>query len=218
MIWLLLWDYQESSCRNVKAVVGLAGDLASFKNIDIEQATTALAGVFTGETESLKRLGIVMTEVNLKQFAMDNGLNSNIKNMSMAEKVALRYQFIMQSTANAQGDFARTGGGAANQMRIFQESLKQLAASFGQIILPAFTKIITKVNDLIQRFDSLDPTVKKLVIIFGGIAAAMGPILVVLPSLAAGFGIVSGAVTALTGPIGILLGAVNIISSCTSRS
>lgn len=203
---------QETAAGLSTELVGLAGDLASFKNIDIEQATTALAGVFTGETESLKRLGIVMTEVNLKQFAMDNGLNSNIKNMTQAEKVALRYQFIMKSTANAQGDFARTGGGAANQMRIFQESLKELAVSFGQIILPAFTKIITKVNDLIQRFNDTNPTVKKLILVFGGIAAAIGPILMVLPSLVAGIGVVAGAIGTALGPITLFLGAVTALS------
>ena len=86
-------------------------------NINIEEVTTALSGVFTGETESLKRLGIVMTEVNLKQFAMEQGIKKNIKEMTQAEKVALRFQYVLSVTGNAQGDFARTGGGAANQMR-----------------------------------------------------------------------------------------------------
>ena len=145
-------------------LVGLAGDLASFKNINIEEAQTALAGVFTGETESLKRLGVVMTEVNLKNFAMEQGMNANLKTMSQAEKVALRYEFIMAKTSNAQGDFSRTSGGAANQMRIFQESLKELAARFGQIILPVFTKLVTFLNGLIQKFGELSPTTKKVIL------------------------------------------------------
>jgi hypothetical protein len=193
-------------------LVGLAGDLASFKNIDIEQATTALAGVFTGETESLKRLGIVMTEVNLKQFAMEKGLDGNIKKMTESEKVALRFQYILEKTANSQGDFARTGGGAANQMRIFQESLKQLAANFGQIILPAFTKILIKVNSFLEKISEMDPTLKKVIVVFAAMAAAIGPILVALPSLAAGFTMVAGAVGALTGPIAIVLGSITALS------
>lgn len=108
------------------SLVGLAGDLASFKNMNIEEVTTALAGVFTGETESLKRLGIVMTQVNLEQFAFEQGIKKTIKEMTQAEKVQLRYQFVMSKTTNAQGDFARTSEGAANQMRIFQESMKEL--------------------------------------------------------------------------------------------
>ena len=70
---------QNAAANMSTSMVGLAGDLASFKNIGIDQATTALAGVFTGETESLKRLGVVMTEVNLKQFAMEQGIQKNIK-------------------------------------------------------------------------------------------------------------------------------------------
>jgi hypothetical protein len=162
------------------SLVGLAGDLASFKNINIEEVTTALSGVFTGETESLKRLGIVMTEVNLKQFAMEKGIQKNIKNFTQAEKVALRYQFVMEKTANAHGDFARTGGGAANQMRIFQESLKELAASFGEVILPTFTKAIKKVNGLLKSFKNLSPETKEFIVIAAGIVAAIGPALIVI--------------------------------------
>ncbi len=203
---------QDSAAGMSTELVGLAGDLASFKNIDIEQATTALAGVFTGETESLKRLGIVMTEVNLKQFAMDKGLNSNIKNMSESEKVALRYQFIMEKTANSQGDFARTGGGAANQMRIFQESLKQLAANFGQILLPAFTKILIKINAFILRLDEISPKAKKFIAIIGGLGIVLPPIAAVLPSISKGFALMGGALKFMTGPIGIVVAAVTALT------
>jgi len=103
------------------SLVGLTADLASFKNIGIDQANTALSGIFTGETESLKRLGIVMTEANLQQFAYSKGIKTQIKDMDQASKVNLRYAYIMSNTTNAQGDFVRTGGGAANQMRIFTE-------------------------------------------------------------------------------------------------
>lgn len=180
------------------SLVGLAGDLASFKNMNIEEVTTALAGVFTGETESLKRLGIVMTQVNLEQFAMEQGIRKTIKEMSQAEKVQLRYQFVMAKTANAQGDFARTSEGAANQMRIFQESMKELGASFGAVILPAFTKLVQKANAVLLKFRDLDDGTKKTIMIIGGIAAAIGPVLVVLGSMASGIGLVaSGFATAL---------------------
>lgn len=182
---------QNAAAGMSKQLVGLAGDLASFKNIDIEQATTALAGVFTGETESLKRLGIVMTEVNLKQFAMEKGLDGNIKKMSQSQKVALRFQYILEKTRNSQGDFSRTSEGAANQMRIFQESMKQLAASFGQVILPAFTKVVKKLNGFIQVLDSLSPAAKEVIVVIAGIAAAIGPILIALPTLISSFRILN---------------------------
>ena len=168
---------QSAAAKMSTSLVGLAGDLASFKNIGIEQANTALAGVFTGETESLKKLGIVMTEANLQAFALSQGIKVQYKDMDQASRVNLRYAYIMENTTNAQGDFARTGGGAANQMRIFQESLKQLAQQFGSVILPTFTKVITYVNGMIQGFSNLDPVARGIIIGIAGIAAAVGPLM-----------------------------------------
>ncbi len=180
------------------SMVGLAGDLASFKNIKIEEATTALAAVFTGETESLKRLGIVMTEANLKQFALTQGITKNIKEMTQAEKTTLRYQYVINSTGNAQGDFARTQGGAANQMRIFTESLKEIGANLGQILLPAFTKMVTKVNGLLKAFMGLDDGTKKTILIITGIVAAVGPFLMMLGKLPGLLSLAAGGFRVLT--------------------
>ena len=194
------------------SLVGLAGDLASFKDIGIDQATTALAGVFTGETESLKKLGIVMTEANLKQFAMEQGISSNIKTMSQAEKVALRYKFIIAKTANAQGDFANTSDSAANQMRSFQEGLKQLSAKFGEQILPMFTKLVSFANGLLQKFSELSPTTKKLIIVFAGIAAALGPVLYILGTLVTLAPAIGTALTVMMGPIGLIIAGLTAIA------
>jgi hypothetical protein len=160
-----------------KSLVGLAGDLASFKNISIDIANTALTGVFTGETESLKKMGIVMTETNLQAFALSQGITKQFKDFSQAEKVQLRYAYILANTKNAQGDFARTGGGAANQTRIFTESLKQVGQQLGSVILPAFTKAITFINGLIKGFSDLSSETKTTIVVIGGIAAAIGPLL-----------------------------------------
>jgi hypothetical protein len=180
------------------SMVGLAGDLASFKNIQIEEATTALAAVFTGETESLKRLGIVMTEANLKQFALTQGITKNIKEMTQAEKTTLRYQYVIASTGNAQGDFARTQDGAANQMRIFTESIKEIGANLGQILLPAFTKMVTKVNEALKAFMDLDEGTKKTILILTGIVAAVGPILIGLGQLPGLLSLAAGGFRLLT--------------------
>lgn len=173
------------------SLTGLAGDLASFKNINIEEVTTALAGVFTGETESLKRLGIVMTEVNLQQFALDKGMTKSIKKMNQAEKVALRYEYIIAKTANSQGDFARTSGGAANQMRMFSQGLKELGSVFGEIILPFFTKLVVKGNELIKKFKELSPKIKESILKFAGLAAILPPLLIVIGSIATAIGSIS---------------------------
>ncbi len=180
------------------SLVGLAGDLASFKNIGIDQATTALTGVFTGETETLKRLGIVMTEVNLKQFAMEQGIQKNIKSMTQAEKVNLRYQFILAQTGNAQGDFERTQEGAANQMRIFTEGLKELGADIGEILLPAFTKMVKFANSLIKKFIGLDDKTKKIIVVVGLLLAAIGPVLIAIGTLSSLAGVAMAGFAALT--------------------
>jgi hypothetical protein len=159
------------------SLVGLAGDLASFKNISIDVANTAISAIFTGETESLKKLGIVMTEVNLKHFAMASGIKKAYEQMTQAEKVQLRYNYILSVTKNSQGDFIRTQGGAANQMRIFQESLKQLAQQFGSIVLPLFTKVVTSLNGMVKGFGDLSVGAKTTIIVVAGIAAAIGPLL-----------------------------------------
>jgi len=178
-------------------LVGLAGDLSSFKNIQLEVANTALKSIFTGETESLKALGIVMTEANLAAFALSNGVKANIRDMSESEKVNLRYAFVMSKTANAQGDFLRTSGSAANQMRIFSGTLKQLGESFGSIILPYFTKGITVVNKVLQKFGELDQSVKRNILFGAGIVALVGPALLI-------FSQITLAVTAIGGSLGAL--------------
>lgn len=180
------------------ALVGLAGDLASFKNINIEEVTTALSGVFTGETESLKRLGIVMTETNLAQFALDQGIQKNIKSMSQQEKIMLRLQYIFSVTKNAQGDFARTSEGAANQMRIFQESLKEVGAELGSVMLPVFTKAITKVNDLLKEFRELDKGTQESIVKFGLLVAAAPPIIFAVGQIATAFSALGTVITTLT--------------------
>jgi hypothetical protein len=186
------------------SLTGLAGDLASFKNINIEEVTTALAGVFTGETESLKRLGIVMTEVNLQQFALDKGMTKSIKKMNQAEKVALRYEYIIAKTANSQGDFSRTSGGAANQMRMFSQGLKELGSQFGELILPFFTKLVVKANDLIRSLKNLSPQIVKMGLIVAGLAAALPPLLIVIGSF-------TTAIAAIVSPVGLAVAALGLL-------
>jgi hypothetical protein len=193
-----------------KTLVGLAGDLSSFKNIQIDVAETALKSIFTGETESLKGLGIVMTEANLKAFALSEGIQKNIRDMTESEKVNLRYAFVMAKTTNAQGDFARTSDGVANQTRILEESIKQLSAGFGERLLPMYAKVLQSVNKVITYFDNLDGGTKDLILQVGGLAAAIGPLLLgvggviqLMPALTLGF-------AALTGPIGLTVGALTL--------
>ena len=87
---------------------GLAADMASFFNTDYQTTANALEGIFTGQTRALKQFGIVMSEANLETFRMSRGIQTAYSDMSNAEKVALRYNYVLATTANAQNDFART--------------------------------------------------------------------------------------------------------------
>lgn len=133
----------------------LGADLASFKNMDIEETTTALNGIFTGETESLKRLGVVMTQTNLEQFAMAKGITKTMDEMTEAEKVQLRYQYVMEKTANAQGDFQRTGGGFANQLRMLKEQFKELGTNIGTSFIEPLTKCLQKLNGFATELNAV---------------------------------------------------------------
>jgi len=116
-----------------------------------------------------------MTETNLSNYAMSQGFKETYSQMDQAEKVALRYQYVMEMTANAQGDFARTSDGTANQLRILQESLKEAAATLGSELLPIVTPIIQNLGKLIQSFTDLDEGTRKAVVQVGLFLAALGP-------------------------------------------
>lgn len=189
-------------------LVGLAGDLASFKNIGVDQAQNALKGIYTGETESLKSLGIVMTETQLKSYALANGIDKSMKEMSQAELVALRYSFVMDATKNAQGDFARTSDGTANQMRITTESIKELAASLGEVMLPIVANVLQRVNEWIQRFAKLDEGTNKTIVTIAMVVAAIAPLLMVIGSITKGIGGLISIIPMLLSPIGLVVAAI----------
>lgn len=161
----------------------LGGDLSSFKNVGFKEVQTALAGVFTGETESLKRLGIIMTDTNVKAYALSQGFKGNWEELSQAEKVTWRYNYVMEMTKNAQGDFARTFNGTANQIRYSKERLKELTAEFGEKLLPITGRVLEFLNKLLDKFSNLTPAQQDMVIKLAAIAAAIGPVLLVVGKL-----------------------------------
>lgn len=178
------------------SLASLAGDLASFKNIGVDQAMTALAGVFTGETESLKRLGIVMTETNLEEFAKKTG--KVYKSMSQAEKVQLRYNYVMEMSKNAIGDYARTSDGTANSMRTFMGSVENLGIAFGKELLPVVTPLIQKATKMVEAFGDLSPETKQLTLKIGLLAAAMGPVTIIGGKVISTVGKMSNGIKTLT--------------------
>lgn len=132
-------------------LTGLAGDVASFYNISQDEAYTKLKSVFTGETESLKDLGVVMTQSALDAYAMANGFGKTTAQMSEAEKVALRYAFVQDQLTAATGDFARTSDSWANQCRIMKLQFDSLKASIGQGLINLFTPVLRVINAVIGK-------------------------------------------------------------------
>lgn len=122
----------------------LSADMASFHNKDVEQVRTALKGVFTGETEALKEFGVVMTEINLEKFAADQG--KVYKSMSQAEKVMLRYNFVLDQQKLALGDYQRTNQGFANSFRTLKSNIENAMIGIGQKILPPIEGVMNKIN------------------------------------------------------------------------
>ncbi len=136
-------------------LAGLTGDVASFYNISQELADTKLKSVFTGETETLKDLGIVMTQANLQSYALSQGISKNIKDMTQAELTTLRYNYVLQNLSMAQGDFARTGGSWANQVRMLKEQWAQLLSIIGNGLIAVFTPVIQVINTIIGKMIAL---------------------------------------------------------------
>lgn len=129
-------------------MTGLVGDMASFYNLDHETAFQKIRSGLSGETEPLKQLGINLSVANLNAYALAEGLGKTYEQMSEAERVNLRFGYIMQATADAQGDFVRTSDGYANQVRILEGNISNVAAAIGDALIPYLEKAIAFVNDL----------------------------------------------------------------------
>ena len=135
-------------------LTGLSADMASFYNKEQSVTATALNSVFTGETETLKQFGVVMTEANLQNFAYTQGIHKKISAMSQAEKVQLRYNYVMNQTALAQGDFARTSDGWANQTRILSEQWKEFSGTIGTILMNTILPAVRTLNNAMTWLNS----------------------------------------------------------------
>lgn len=131
-------------------IAGLTGDMASFYNVSQDVASTALASIWTGETESLKQFGIVMTQTNLEAFAMSQGINKTWDQLTQAEQVQLRYNYVLSQTVLAQGDFAKTSDSWANQNRILRETTNALSASIGEGLMESMTPLLEIVNEVVS--------------------------------------------------------------------
>ena len=159
-------DIAQEAGKNMSLqLTALAGDMASFYNVGQDIAQTALNSIFTGETESLKKFGIVLTETNLEAFALSQGIKKSYQAMSQAEKVALRYNYVLNATKNAQGDFARTSGSWANQIRLLKEQWTQFLGILGSGLIKILTPMVKALNQMLASLISIGNAITK---VFGG--------------------------------------------------
>ena len=155
----------------------LSADMASFKNVEQGLAANALKGIFTGETEALKNMGVVMTETVLQEYAKAAGIRKKMKDMTQAEKIELRYQYVMKSTKNAQGDFVRTFGNYANQKRVGEELRKQAEINIGKILLPTWNKFMVLFNTFFtNNLDKITTNFEKFFNYLKGLFKSFGPV------------------------------------------
>lgn len=151
-----------------ETLTGLTGDVASFYNLSSDEAYTKLKSVFTGETETLKDLGVVMTQNALDQYALANGYGKTTSKMSEQEKVALRYKFVLDKFNIANGDFSRTSDSWANQTRVLSLRFNELKAALGQGFINIFTPIVKGINMVLSKLQVLANAFKSFTeMIFG---------------------------------------------------
>ena len=145
----------DSATEMSMRMVELAADLASFNNTSIEDAIMAIRSGLSGETEPLKRFGVALTDARLKAEAMAQGIYEGSGALNAAQKAQASYALILRDTSLAQGDFARTSDGLANQQRILSAQFGNLTAQLGSILLPVVLQGVTFLNGLIKSFQGL---------------------------------------------------------------
>lgn len=129
----------------------LSANMASFFNTSNKYAAIALKSIYTGETETLKQYGVVMTEVNLKQFALAQGITKSYNEMSQSERVMLRYQYVMQQLGYIGDDFIDTQDSWANQTRVLSEQWKEFLGVLGTGIITVLTPLVKALNMIMGR-------------------------------------------------------------------
>lgn len=181
---------EETSADMSQGLVNLAGDLASFNNMDPTEVLDKLRAGLSGETEPLRALGVNINEALLKEKAFELGLWDGVGALDASAKAQAGYALIMEQTSLAQGDFARTSGGLANQQRIMKARFEDLKATVGTALLPVVTDLFSRFNKFISKPETI-AFIERLTEKIGDLATGVGQLL---------DGDVQGALTTIFGP------------------
>ena len=192
----------------------LAQDLASFFNVSEDTALQKLRSGLSGEAEPLRDFGVFLNAAAVEAKGLEMGLGGLTGELSEQEKILARYQLILESTGDAQGDVARTQDSAANSWRAFTSAIDELQVVIGERLLPVLTPLINAATNLVNGFNNLPSPVQTVIVAFGALAAAIGPMMLVmgtlaatiLPLFAAKFGPIGLAISAFINPLGTAIG------------
>jgi phage-related minor tail protein len=166
-----------------QANVQLATDFASFYNTSPEQAIIAIGAAYRGESEPIRSYGVLLNEAAIKQKAMQMGLLDANGELSQQNRILAVNKLILEQTTAAQGDFARTSDGLANQTRILNAQFQDTLAELGENILPMALQVVTALNDMLKSFNAMPEPLQNAVLAFAGFLAVLGPILSVVGSV-----------------------------------
>lgn len=185
----------------------LASDLASFNNASPEETIEALGAAFRGEAEPMRRFGVLLDDASMRQKALEMGIVSTTKEaLTPQQKVLAAQALIMEQTADAQGDFARTSDGVANSQRIAKARISDMTAEIGTKLIPIVTKVLEVGAKLLTWFDSLSPKVQTAIMVGVGLAAALGPVMSIIGGLVTAIGL-------LISPVGLVIVAIAALTA-----
>lgn len=155
-------ENSEDAKNMALSLTKLTANMSSFFNVSHDLASIALKSIYTGETETLKQYGVVMTEVNLKQFAMEQGITKAYSAMSQSEKVMLRYQYVMNQLSYIGDDFIDTQDSWANQTRILSEQWKEFLTIIGNGLITVLTPVVKGLNMIVSALISVANTISSI--------------------------------------------------------
>ena len=207
------------------ALTNRAVDMASVFNKDVDEAMAALEQGIRGETEAMRRFGVDVTDASLAAWALEEGLEANIKTMDPMEKALLRYELIMDRTAQVQGDAAATAGGYANVLRRLQAEAQDLAAEIGEELLPTAEELLRDVvmplveetRAWISENKALIPVIVKAGIVVGGLGVGLMAVGFAVPLVTSGLGFFTGAAGLATKAGALLLDGVKAMTLANGR-
>jgi len=188
---------QEEAAKLSIEMAKIAAETASLKNVPLDEIKTAFAGVFTGETESMKRIGVMIQQKNIQAWMKGEGIKGQINEMTMSEQALIRFRFVQDALSNSVGNFQLTQESAANKTRTFQESLSDLGIVFGREILPLFVKFVDKAQKVVEWLGNLDESTKETIIVVAGLVAVLGPLLFVVGKVIIAFQLLGAAIKLL---------------------